>query len=311
MGDLSEYQKRELRSPDGIANAIIFKRNYPGNEHLSFLIVEGDTDRRLYRTFVNEARCNINVAYSKSTALTVLSILEQDNFPGILIIVDADFDALEGKYPTSPNILLTDTHDLETMIIKSPALEKVLGEFGSAEKISQFVQKRGKDVLTILIECSKPVGYLRWVSLQEGLSLKFEELDFGKFIGKETLNIDILKLIRLVQSRSHHSDRDKSLVQAISDNDIQQKMQQLKNDTHDPWHICCGHDLVSVFSLGLCKAIGTCNPGDVKIDVLERSLRLAYERAYFQQTHLYTSIQQWEQANAPFVILSKFADITR
>lgn len=311
MGDLSEYQRRELRSPDAIANAIIFKRDYPGNEHLSFLIVEGDTDRRFFRAYaVDEARCNINVAYSKSTALQVQSILAQSSFSGFLVIVDADFDFLESKSSGSSSLLFTDTHDLETMIIKSPAFEKVLDEFGSAEKVSQFVQKKGKGVLAVLIECCKPVGYLRWVSLREGLSLKFEELDFGKFISKETLNIDVLKLIRLVQSRSYHTDKVKSQTQVITDNDIQQKMEQIYNNAHDSWHVCCGHDLVSVLSLGLCKALGSCNPSDVKIENLERSLRLAYERAHFQQTRLYASIQQWEQANEPFVILSKIADVT-
>ena len=295
MGDLSEYQKREPRNPDGIANAIIFKRNYPGNEHLSFLIVEGDTDRRLYRTFVDEARCNINVAYSKSTVLEVLSILEQNNFPGILVIVDADFDALAGKYPTSPNIVFTDTHDLETMIIKSPALEKVLSEFASEEKINQFIRKRDKDVLAVLIECSKPIGYLRWASLQEGLSLTFEGLVFGKFIDKEQLTVGEAKLFKTV--------KDKSGRQNIADSQLKKSAQTIKKDSHDPWHVCCGHDLVSVLSIGLCKAIGSWNAGDVKIDVLERSLRLAYERAHFQQTQLYTSIQQWEQANTPFVVL--------
>lgn len=291
---------REYITPARIANQVRMTRTQFAG---SFLMVEGSTDGQFYGWLVNPDQCKIVIAHNKANAISALDLLENDGFPGVLVIVDADFDFLEGRSPHSPNLLFTDTHDLETMIIKSPAFKKVLGEFGSAEKISQFVQKRGKDVLTALIECSKPVGYLRWVSLQEGLSLKFEELDFGKFVSKETLNIDVLKLIRLVQSRSHHSDRDKSQVQMIADNDIQQKMQQLKNDTYDPWHVCCGHDLVSVLSFGLCKALGSRNTGDVKIDVLERSLRLAYERAYFQQTRLYASIQQWERANMPFVIL--------
>src|SRR5260221_1535366 len=101
-------------------------------------MVEGDTDKKLYKTFVNESRCNITVAYTKSIALAALSILEQNDFPGVLVIVDTDFDALEGKVLFSPNVSYTDTHDLETMLIESPSLDKLLGEFGSENNISQF-----------------------------------------------------------------------------------------------------------------------------------------------------------------------------
>lgn len=55
-----------------------------------------------------------------------MSILEKDAFLGVLAIVDADFDILESKLPESKNVLFTDAHDLETMIMKSFALEKVL-----------------------------------------------------------------------------------------------------------------------------------------------------------------------------------------
>jgi len=81
-------------------------------------------------------------------------------------------------------------------------------------------------------------------------------------------------------------------------------MQDVRDDTHDPWHVCCGHDLVCILSIGLRKIIGTWNPNDIKPDVLERSLRLAFERSYFHKTQLYVSIQQWEKANTPFVILA-------
>jgi hypothetical protein len=54
----------------------------------------------------------------------------------------------------------------------------------------------------------------------------------------------------------------------------------------------------------LRKTIGTWDPKDVRPDNLERSLRLAFERSYFYKTQLYVSIQQWEEANTPFVILA-------
>ena len=161
MENINDYRDRELRGPYGIANKIISTRHYPGNELLSFLIVEGDTDRVFYERWTDINRCQIFIAYSKSTAIQVISILEKNMIPGILAIVDADFDVLEGKFPHSPNVLFTDTHDLETMMMKSPGLQKVLSVFGSREKIKEITEATGKDVLTLLLECGITVGYLR------------------------------------------------------------------------------------------------------------------------------------------------------
>ncbi len=294
--DYSEYAYGNMRSPDGIANSIILTRQHPGYEFLSFLIVEGDTDRTFYKTFVDKDKCQINSVGNKSTALQVLSILENEEIPGVLVIVDADFDVLDGKLLASQNVLLTDTHDLETMIIKSPALEKVLGELGSEEKIARITRDNGKDIRAILLACSIPIGYLRWISLREGLSLKFEGLNFSKFIDAMILTINPPELIRAVKNNSQGLN--------ITDPQFKASLQALKNDAHDYWYVCCGHDLVHILSIGLHKAIGTHNNNDCKPEIIERSLRLAFERSHFRKTQLYTSIQQWEQLNRPFVILA-------
>jgi hypothetical protein len=41
---------------------------------------------------------------------------------------------------------------------------------------------------------------------------------------------------------------------------------------------------------------------DIESDSLERSLRLAYEEVYFQQTQLYSKIQQWESIDRSFQV---------
>jgi len=296
MGEYSEYRQRGLRGADGIANSIILTRSYPSKQLLSFLLVEGMTDKSVFKRYVNIQKCQITVAYGKENVIDTIDILERESFPGILAIADADFTVLAGTTPTTPNMLLTDAHDMETMIIQSPALEKVLDEFGSEVKIAELMKTSGKEIRRILIEASLPIGYLRWISLLDSLSLTFEGLDFNKFVEKETLLIDTLKLIKNVKDKSHKP--------ALVEMQLHSRLQEIKDDTHDLWHVCCGHDLVYVLSIGLCKAMGTCNTNDVRPEVLERSLRLAYEQAQFQNTQLYLSIQHWEKANRPFVILS-------
>ena len=277
--------------PDRIANRIRLLRTqsqYTG----SFLIAEGDTDARVWKNLVDSTKCRVENAHNKNNAVAVLNILEKGKFAGVLAIVDADFDILEGSVPLSPNLLFTDTHDLETMLLKSPALDKVLLEHGSEDKIKSFA----KDIRQTLLESAKVIGYLRWASLKFDYSLKFEDLAFKKFVDDRTLILNQSELIKTVKNNSQK--------QGLDEREIQQKMDSLTTTTQDMWYVCCGHDMIGILSIALCKALGSCNSKQVEPNVLEKDLRLAYESAHFRLTKLYLAIQTWEQTNQPFEVLS-------
>lgn len=120
-----------IRHPVVIANEIRLKRS----QHEGvFLIVEGRDDRLFHEKFVDLDICNITVADGKEKVCEVIDILEKDKFPGVLGIVDSDFDRIESSDIKSPNIIFSDFHDLETMLINSNALDGVLVEYGSKKK---------------------------------------------------------------------------------------------------------------------------------------------------------------------------------
>lgn len=262
----------------------------------AFLIVEGDTDARFYRQIIDGAACQIVIAHNRHNAVHALAILEKDSFAGVLAIVDADFSVLEGQTPGSPNLLLTDGHDLEAMLIRSPALEKLLGEFGSADKIAAF-EKTHTTIREKLLELAKPIGYLRWLSLREGIHLRFEDLQFGKFIAEKTFSIDEKKLLETIKNHSQRHDIDVA--------SLKEQLRSLQKPEHDLWHVCCGHDLICILSIGLRKVIGSHKADDVKPERLEISLRLAFERAFFFKTALYQAICIWEQDNVPLVVVDR------
>ncbi|MBD2492778.1 DUF4435 domain-containing protein [Nostoc sp. FACHB-280] len=283
---------REFVTVERVANYIRLRRStFTG----TFLLVEGSSDKVFYQRFVDELACELvdtsGKPSSRQNAIDILEILEQSNFQGVLVIVDADFDRLKSLVSSSHNLLYTDTHDLETMLIQSPALDKVLAEFGSEEKIAQFK----RDVRLTLCEIGISVGYLLLISLSEGLNLTFEGITFSKFIDEQTLQINELRMIQEV--------KNKSQAYSLKDEELQKQLISQKNNNHDPWQVCCGHDLVEILSLGLRKALGTNKAADVEPNALERSLRLAYEEVYFCKTQLYFNIRTWESQNQPFKVL--------
>lgn len=282
------------RPPAVIANSIRQKREV--DPERTFLLVEGDDDRLLFGRHLKS--CSIIPAWGRPHALAVIAELERTGYTGALAIVDADFTVLEGEVPPSLNVLLTDHHDVECMMLDSPALAHVLRELGDEESIGRFEQERGVTVQQYLLSIGIGVGYLRWASARNGWKLKFEELDFARFIRERDFHHDPSALIIAV--RGHQGGRTTPLP---SEQDMRAAVDSLVSVSHDQWHVCRGHDLVEILSIGLRKVLGKNNDSDVRGERLEQQLRLAYEERYFQATRLYAAIIAWQQRNPPFKVL--------
>lgn len=272
-------------TPDRIANTIRLLR---GDHEGVFLIVEGHSDKLIYERLVNKQEVRVTIASGKNNAIKALSILEkEDNFRRVVAVIDADFSRIEQQIPDSNNLFLTDEHDLEMMLIKSAAFDKLLKERGSEEKIKAFTE----DIRETLLKLGQEIGKLRWLSLRNKLDLKFEGLNFSKFIDKEKLSINIDELIISIKNHSQKL--------SLYEQQIKQDLSVISDENHDPWQLCCGHDFIGILAIALCKVLGTWNANDVKTEVLERELRLAYELSYFYQTQIYQLMVNWQSNHHP------------
>jgi len=271
----------------------------------TIMIAEGGTDSRLYKQLVDQDLCRIIPSYGKEKAIDILDILERENFDGVLAVVDADFWRLEGKEPTSPNLFVTDTHDLETMILKSRALGDLLDKFGSSKKIADFTKLLGKCIRRILLDLALPIGYLRWISQRDNLSLDFKCRDgkgkdnrhkvFTSFFKYKTMTLCVSKMIATFIRRSEKNE--------LSEEELEKSIDEMMADAdHNPWDVCCGHDLVCILSRGLRKKLGTNNSNEVLPKLIEELLRGYYSMPHFSATQLYVSLKHWERDNHPFRI---------
>lgn len=154
---------REFLSANIIANEIRMSRiNYSG----AFLLVEGKmSDLPFFRHYINNLQCQLIPSHGKDNVIEIIRILDNEKFNGILGIIDADFWHVKKEKSPSNNLLLTDTHDLETMLIASPSYNKLLTELGSERKISSFTKNNRRKPLTRIIESSISIGVLRLISL--------------------------------------------------------------------------------------------------------------------------------------------------
>jgi len=77
----------------------------------------------------------------------------------------------------------------------------------------------------------------------------------------------------------------------------------LAKQDHDPWQVCCGHDMVKILAFWLRHIFGNKNAQNVTAEILESTLRLTYSIEDFKTTQLYGAIMDWQQTNPPYLIL--------
>ena len=145
------------KTPDILVNEIKMHRT---SHNGSFLIVEGNDDVRFW-TPRHHADCELVDGEGKQNVIGGIQRLDSTNFAGVLGIVDSDYDTLNGTSIESENLLATDAHDLECLLCRSSALDKVLAEYGSRPKIERFENEAGADVRTGLLERALIFGRLR------------------------------------------------------------------------------------------------------------------------------------------------------
>lgn len=286
----------EYLTPDSIASSIRMERSqFTG----SFLVVEGGTDAKIYNNFLEEGMCQIEIGFGKDNAIRIIEILNEDNFEGALAVVDADFDILHSKEYHHRNIFLTDFHDIECLIFTSPALEKILIEFGSEQKIKKIEQAHKKSIKEIIIELGSLIGYLLRISLNENLSLHFgdedkKKLDFSKFIDKDDLSFDLDKFITIIKNNSGNF--------LINNQQLIEKINSAVKENLDLKQIARGKDLTEILCVGLRKFVGTNNAIHVNADIIVKSMRVAYDFRFFASTQLYLNVKEWEKANVPYKV---------
>ena len=278
---------------DMIANEVLLRRTkYNG----TILIVEGESDEKLYQKFTPDAGVFILPSWGKKNALEAIGILDQESASGVLAIVDADFCHLDDYCPDSNNVLVTDDHDIDIMIFRSNALANVIGELGSQSKLQAFLQRHGaKDLREVILKRAVILGHLRRHSIVQGLGLKFEGLRFERFVERESLDIDIHILVRNVGALAPCADLTTSELEEIL-------LEALRDNSVDPYQLCCGHDVVALVGIGLRKSIGSRSKEATSVQSLEAILRLSYDSQAFRASTLYAKSKEWEHKNDPFPV---------
>jgi hypothetical protein len=281
---------RQFVDANSIANEIRLERQV---RKVAVLVVEGNDDKKLFAKLVQPDRCSIVWAYGKHNVVKVISILDGSGFDGVLGIADKDFDEIENITYTSSNLIFTDEHDAECMMIRSEALFRLLIENATENKLRVFEAREGA-IRNVLLNRAQVLGCARFISKRRELSLDFDGLKF-RFIHDETLKVDVERLVNQLISRTTQC--------TVTRPELSQLIDDMMKENYDPWHICCGHDIISILAIALRRCIGSATSVEAEPILVASKLRLAYGVEDFRTTLMFSAICSWEAQHRQFAFI--------
>jgi hypothetical protein len=260
----------------------------------AILVLEGETDEKALGRFVDRGSCDIEIAFGKSNLLGAFDLLEEEGFPGIVGIIDADFDRIAGQEVLLENICMTDFHDLDLTIFSTAALERYLAEHADKEAL----QALGgfSDIREFLLNAAFPLSCCRYVNERDGHRLYFKDLRYEDFMDVENIVVDVQNLCAIVIDRSNTHCLPDQLLRLIS-------VETIKG--HDLMQLSRGHDVAAFLGLALRKRLGSRRMQQTWASEIESGLRLAFEWAHFTSTQLYRCLRTWEINNRRYRLFAE------
>lgn len=236
--------------PDEIVTEIMMSR-----DGIPWLMVEGDTDERFFRSRKFQSEVKIVVAIGWEGVRDVLINANKCRQNTIVVgVIDRDYRDQNNSQPIVEGLVFTDLRDIEGMMFWSSALHRVYCELGSFAKLpkQQHEQVDYSLIRAQIVSACEKIGRFRAYCFISGQSISFQNLDYTKFVCDKSLNLDVSKFL------DHLRGRDKG-VHCIDENswNIAQASKHLHEEYRDPKWVCHGHDLMALVAISLRRMWGS------------------------------------------------------
>lgn len=254
----------------------------------SLFVLEGDSDSKFFSRRVVKTHSQIVIAGGKTTVCGAVLRAYHIGQTGILGAIDDDYDSIFGLPIPSADIVRTDARDIESLLLRSPALELVIHELGDHAKITAFETAEGVTVREALVRRGLFFGKLRLLDRQNGWKFNFDDLSPWRFADQQNWTIDESAVIAFISARTNSSPT--ALASSLAAIVV-----------HDPFAILHGRDTANILAMGLRSALGN---HQHHADQICQMLRLAFDDAMAAASNLFQQIKSWEAANAPYRVLA-------
>lgn len=255
--------------------------SHPKSQGINFVLLEGESDIRLFRKFFNLEKCKVENIPGGNPKLEECVATLINIYPLIVGIRDSDFIQILDPQYAKQNMFLTDQHDIETTMLNfKPVLNALVFEFSTKKEDEHEALKDN------LIQIISSLSYLKLLNEKESLRLSFSS-GFQDLISFANQNIDLDQYISRCISKSPDALITDSAL-------ILEKLALLRESNYDKMHLTNGHDLLNVFAKYFREIEGR---NGTNGEQLETALRMIFTKKMFEETNLYSELNVWSVAN--------------
>lgn len=266
------------------------------------LIVEGDDDRRFYRSCMSGFdKVNLICGWGADNVVDIIREVDKARVSARILptlgLIDRDYRIPLGTLWKSQNLIASDARDIECMMFGSPSFETVLAEFGSKNKVACL--GGSAQIASMVIASASTVGQIRYHNQQLRNKTTFQKLELSKVVDRRTLAIDPSELIRHLNARQGSSGC--ALPQDFHERAIDACI-KAGCENNQPYFqhellLCRGHDLMELLAIGFRSLFGSRSAAESSGENVEALFRLNYV-AHFRATPMARSIEAWLASNS-------------
>lgn len=254
-----------------------------------YLIVEGESDERFFENILDCEKCKVRNVEGKDNVKNFIMKQNKTRKKGYLGVVDADFEHITHCDHKIDNVIMTDVHDIEMLILRSkPNMRKIYSEMTENIIINNYEKTHSNSYVQSVINAAYEIGLLKLVMKRPKYEIDMSDIPYIDIVD-DSFSVNLDELINRIKGNRHTQIEIKNEV------DIE------KGKKHDQYQICCGHDVTSILAISFIakehEGLGYGKRKKVHKNEIEELLRVCYDFELFKFTAMYNDIIEWERKN--------------
>lgn len=246
------------------------------------IVVEGEDDEKALKKFFNMKAVEFTCATSCSIVKDVMIIVSTDKQlkDCVIGIKDADFDHIKKISHEISNLMVTDTHDIETMMLTPRVCRRIC-----LETINREYQNLSSQAMSSL----KNLSYLRYYNdkmILNGGNPDKKGINFRGVIIADVASVSVRDVLQHVKAKGNSNKTSFPDLNAMN-----LFINQNPIDNKDLVLFTNGHDLVHAIQYILHSQNQAARAySDKNIATM---IRMSYSKEEFEKTNLYKDIDNW------------------
>lgn len=248
-------------------------------DHKKLILVEGDSDKIVFQNFYERNQFDVYSSERFAGCIHFVTLVQHINEyyeKDFIVIKDADFDHLNFKtYDHYENLFLTDTHDLETLMLVNGLYQRMNLDL----KIND-----GEKIMSDAIHEILNLSYLKWMNNKYDCRLNFNDsCHVGNcYSGLNEVSIDecLTKIGKCPKNIGKREFKNEEVEKFKEDHPLaESEMLQITN----------GHDMINAFVIKFKKE----HRKNLSKKCVEKLLRDNFSMEDYKATQLYNNISGW------------------